>query len=358
MQGLINLALPWQHLVEKPIKPRRLDLYLAGELADSNLSRSTIQRLIHEGWVKLAQGKNTEQPIFSPAHRIQKGDHLKIIQPGPTSPPLSDHPLKLSVLFENNDFLAIDKPPGLITHPTSSLALKLHANLADRLGMLQRPSVLTWILHHLPANNAFPRYGIVHRLDAATSGVLLIAKTQDSYEILQRLFKKRQMTKTYLALVHGVIQKRQFEINSALTARYGRNRMTMALAGPGERSRSAATTGEVIKTYNNASFLKVYPSTGRTHQIRLHLSSIGHPVLGDPLYGRKTPGHSDLASHSSFNPQPATRNPQLPVSRLMLHAWKIRFTWPVTSRMIEIRSPLPADFRKNFLFYLKQWPPL
>ncbi len=240
---------------------------------------------------------------------------------------------KIKVVYEDSDFLIIDKPAGLLTHPV---------NRQDK-----SESVVSWLLEKYPeiANVRDPygtevgewtdlRPGIVHRLDRETSGLLLIAKTQSAFDYLKKLFTERKIKKTYLALVYGNLKKKNGNIEiplGKLPNRTGSMRLTTRVHGKFQLKEKAATTSyKVLKEYRNYSLIEASPQTGRTHQIRVHLKSIGHPVVCDPLYAGK---------HNTCPPE---------LGRLFLHAQKLSFTSP-KGEALTVETDLPEELNK-FLF--------
>ena len=272
----------------------RLDRFLKGRSPD--FSRNRIQGWIRTGAVTL-NGKRA-----APSDRLREGDRVAGSVP-PEETRLIPHDLDLDILHEDRHILAVNKPAGLITHPARGRALGTLANA---------------LAHHLSGLPGDPwRPGIVHRLDKDTSGVLIVAKTPQSLERLGRQFEKREVKKTYRALVSGNPGSDRGEIEGPIGRASGSLRMGITPAG-----RYARTDFKVLKRFSGRSYLEVTPLTGRTHQIRVHLAGIGHPVLGDPLYS-KDPGAAP---------------------RLMLHAWRIRFRHPATDRPVQFTAPLPKDF--------------
>jgi 23S rRNA pseudouridine1911/1915/1917 synthase len=291
----------------------RLDHFLHDSL--TNISRSRLERLIKEGYVKLNQ-----QPVIKKNTRIRVGDVIDMEIPEP-----EDHPYQpsseLKRLFEDDFLLVIEKPSGISVHPGSGG---------------HEETILDIFRFYYPQINEIKeteRPGIVHRLDKDTSGVLLLAKDIITMKRLQKQFKRREVKKNYLALVHGEIRYRNGTINAAIT-RDPRHR-TRFKAVPGgestkERSklREAATEYSVIRQYPDFAFIKVSPLTGRTHQIRVHLSYYGNPILGDPIYGKKEKKRI--------------------IDRLGLHAYSLEFKHPITGNMIYSYSLFPKKL-SNFL---------
>lgn len=280
----------------------RLDKYLAERLG--HLSRSTIQRLIEAGNVRV----NGRSSIAS--HKTRVGERVNIRIP-PTEPsPLLPQAIELQVLYDDSDLLVLDKPAGLVVHPAAG-----HAD----------GTLVNALLYHAPdiSVGGTQRPGIVHRLDRDTSGVILVAKNDAALENLQRQFHSRTVAKTYLALVQGQIESVRGKIDTPI-GRDPRNRKKMAVTG--SRSRRAETEFSVKLNLGSFQLLELHPKTGRTHQLRVHLAFIGHPVIGDRVYGKTKSG--------------------LNVSRQLLHAWKISFDHPRTGERRTFIAPLPRDFRQ------------
>ncbi len=204
--------------------------------------------------------------------------------------------MTISIVYEDRDILVINKPAGILTHPK---------NKSD-----QSESIAGWILKKYPqiknVGDDFLRPGIVHRLDKNTSGLLIIAKTQPAFSYLKKLFQERKIEKTYLALVYGELKNKRGIIKSPL-GKIGTKQTTKILGKRELKEKEAVTEYRIKNKFKDYTLLEVYPKTGRTHQIRIHLSSIHHPVVGDDLYG--------------------PRNKKLPfaINRLFLHAYRLKF---------------------------------
>jgi len=275
---------------------RRLDRFLAD--ADPEISRSKVQRDIRDGRVSVS-GEVTRQP----AHRLREND--EIVWEIADRAPLIPLPIPLDVLYEDEHLVVVDKPAGLVVHPgagTESPTL-VEGLLADRT---------------LPPSDDPVRPGIVHRLDKETSGVILVAKTSTALAHLQRQFAARSVEKTYLAVVHGVIAEGEGTIDAPI----GRDPARPWRMCVRSRGRAARTDFRVLHRLRDSTLLLVRPHTGRTHQVRVHLQYIGHPVQGDPIYGD------------------ARRR------RLMLHAWRIAVQHPETGKSLRFEAPIPAEFPK------------
>lgn len=270
-------------------------------------SRAAFQRALGEGLVT-AGGR-----VLGQSDEVRAGDVLVVSLPETRPAELKPAAIPLDVLHEDSSVIVVNKRPGMVVHPGSGTGddTLVHALLAHCAGGLS-------------GIGGVERPGIVHRLDKGTSGVVVVAKTDAAHRALADQFATRALRKEYLALVSGVPQARSGTIDRAI-ARHPvhRHRMTT-----GEGGRPARTDWQVEEAFGGAAALvRCRIHTGRTHQIRVHLKSIGHPILGDSTYGWK----------------PA---PQLPVPpRVMLHAERLVFAHPSTGRALDIRAPLPEDFR-------------
>ena len=245
--------------------------------------------------------------------------------------------LEPKVIYENEDFLAIDKPSGLVVHPARIAAGK--KDKSEHAPEEREPTLVDWLPANRPevktvGDDPATRPGIVHRLDKETSGVMLIAKTQKYFEYLKSLFQEHEIRKTYYAVVRGVPKQKEGIIDAPIGIVNGTLRRSVRSKKMKMR-KEAVTEYKVIKEWKGAkgddgrgtpALLEVHPRTGRTHQIRVHLASIGHPIIGDKLYG----------------PKQKTGQGQ-PLSRLMLHAAAIEFA-PQPGSYIKIESELPKEF--------------
>jgi 23S rRNA pseudouridine1911/1915/1917 synthase len=277
----------------------RLDAFLARRLP--GLSRSHLKRLIEAGFVTI------DGRVPKAAERVTEGLAVSVEEPPPKELSLEAENIPLTIVYQDSDLLVVDKPAGLTVHPApghsrGTLVNALLAACPDLQGI-----------------SGTLRPGIVHRLDKDTSGLIVVAKNDRAMRALQRQLAERTVHKTYLALVVGVPKPREGQIEAPI-GRSPRNRKKMAVV---EGGREATTRYRVREELPGHALLEVEPVTGRTHQIRVHLAAIGHPVLGDPLYGKA----SAL------------------LGRQFLHAWKLAFRMPVSAREVEFESPLPPDLR-------------
>jgi 23S rRNA pseudouridine1911/1915/1917 synthase len=296
---------------------QRLDLLLSRVIAD--FSRSRFKKLIDEDLV-LVNGVPAR-----PSYVTRAGDLIvaKVPEPGPAEV-LKPEPMSLDILFEDEDLLIVNKAPGLVVHPGAGHVegTLVHGLLAHSPRLALQGSPL--------------RPGIVHRLDKNTSGALVIAKSERAYLNLVRQFRERGVRKEYLALVYGSPSKSEGEISSLL-GRHPTDRKKIAVLK--NRGREALSRWRVENDWGEAALLKVQTETGRTHQIRVHLSHIGHPVVGDETYGGGRRRAKSVKSATA-------RDLLLGAQRQMLHAIRLEFTHPVSGEAVLANAPLPEDFRE------------
>ncbi|MBN1401183.1 MAG: RluA family pseudouridine synthase [Anaerolineae bacterium] len=280
----------------------RLDRHVAERCPE--LSRSQVRRLIDAGAVTVNQAP------ARPAQKLVAGDLVRVEPPPEPSRVPSPEPMPLAILYEDEHLLALDKPAGLVVHPAPGHPQHTLVNAL----LAERPDVAR-------ADLDPQRPGIVHRLDRDTSGVLLVALSRSAQRALQAQFKARQVDKRYLALVYGLPERSQAVIEAPI-GRHPVHRQRMAVLEAG--GRSARTEFTMREPLRDASLLEAHLITGRTHQLRVHLAAIGHPVVGDRVYG----------------PQ----RQRIPAPRQMLHAWRLTLNHPVSDERLELTAPLPADF--------------
>lgn len=282
----------------------RLDHILVDQLPD--YSRSRVQRWIREERVLVDQ-----QIVTKTGYPLTGGEVVQVHIPATASTELVPEAIPLDILFENDDLLVINKPPGMVVHPSAGHpagtlvhAVLAHAPTLEGVGGERRP-------------------GVVHRLDKDTSGVILFAKNDSTHHFLQVQFKSRKVGKTYLALVDGHPPTPSGRIEGAI-GRDPKRRQRMAIV-PETRGRSALTTYHTLKRFVNHTLIEVLPETGRTHQIRVHLAFLGCPVVGDRVYGQ--------------------RKLSLPVGRHLLHASQLEILIPGENSPRLFKAPLPDDFQ-------------
>jgi 23S rRNA pseudouridine1911/1915/1917 synthase len=277
----------------------RLDKYLTQVLPQ--FSRAYLQKLIEQGYVLVNEQK------AKASQKLSKSDRITVELPPRPGRPLPE-PIPLAVIYEDEDIMVIDKPAGLTVHPAPG-----------------HPShtLVNAILAHCPGltmSNELTRPGIVHRLDKDTSGLIVIAKNDSAREYVAAQFKSRTVTKRYLVVVRGRLSPEQGIIEAPI-GRDPRRRQRMAIV---EAGKEATTQYQVREYLDNYTLVEVSPLTGRTHQIRVHLSAIGCPVVGDPIYGTRS-AHLD---------------------RQFIHAYCLGFRLPSTKQYQEFTSPLPVDLKQ------------
>ncbi len=322
--GLENLVEPKKHFsinVTERESGRRLDQFLSE--TGFNLSRSRAKNLVEKHLILLNQ-----RPTKPSAH-VRTGDRVSGFLPEATPLSLKPEPLPLTILYEDPSVAVIDKPAGMVVHPA-------YGNPSGTL-----VNALLYHCKDLDGINGVLRPGIVHRLDKDTSGVIVVAKEDQAFHHLTKQFKNRTVEKVYLAIVYGKFGPGEGLIDSAI-GRHPTERKRMSTRT--RRGRAAVTRWKKVEELDGCTLLEIFPQTGRTHQIRVHLSSIGHPVLGDPLYGRR--GRAG-----------GIRNPVLKecvrrINRQALHAWRLKFIHPRTEERMEFLAPIPQDM-KDALAWLR-----
>ncbi|HWO42703.1 MAG TPA: RluA family pseudouridine synthase, partial [Candidatus Eisenbacteria bacterium] len=300
--------------VEQASAGTRLDIFVTrrfgAALEDAGITRSAVKRMILDGLV-LLNGRRTK-----PGARIKAGDSVRIEIPAPRQTVILPEPLPLDVLYQDRDLIAVNKPAGLLVHPTASCV---------------RGTLVNALLYHCPDLGDIGgerRPGIVHRLDKDTSGVMVAAKNGFAFQALSRQFKERKVLKEYVALVWGALRDQTGVIDRPI-GRHRSDRKRMSSAYPIKRKREAVTHWYVEERFAIASatgsaiplsLLRLRPLTGRTHQLRVHLADLGHPLIGDKTYGRRRlvrVGNSAMGLVQSF-------------PRQALHAHRLALAHPRT----------------------------
>ena len=298
------------HIVTENHVSKRLDIFIAHY--EHHLSRNRIQTLIKSG--RALVNNETEKP----GYKVKLGEQVTLELPERKVHDVLPEPIPLSIICEDPHIIVVNKPPGLVVHPAPG----------NYTGTL-----VNALLYHygsLPPRNAGAdegareRAGIVHRLDKDTSGVMVVARTQEALRSLTMQFKNRVVKKRYIALVAGVIKKGSGTIEVGL-GRHVKERKKISTHT--HHAREAVTSFTVKERYKNATLVEVEIKTGRTHQIRVHMAHIGHPVLGDHVYGG---GKS-------------TQFGERIITRQMLHAETLSFLHPATGNPLSFTAPLPAD---------------
>ncbi len=301
------------HTVAGLLKPERADKYLARALPGRsrsyfyNLMR---QKLVHRGELRLKA-----------ADLVKNGDRLTITHPPPLPTEAEAEEIPLEILWQDARLLAVNKPSGMVTHPGEGnwrgTLVNALLGMGGRLAGTQGPL----------------RPGIVHRLDKETSGILLVAKDDDAHRKMTAQFQTRQVKKTYLALACGAIHWEKKTVDAPI-GRHPVRRTEMAVVPEG---RPAVTDLEVVEKFPHFALVKASPRTGRTHQIRVHLKHLGHPIVGDDTYGRR-------ALSAKINP--ALYEPVRKLKRFALHAQALEFTHPFTKKTVRIECAPPEDFTR------------
>jgi len=288
---------------------RRLDRWLAERLPE--LSRTRIKALVEGGRVSV-DGASSKA-----AHRLKNGERVEVVVPPPTPEEMTAEAIPLTIVFEDAHVLVVDKPAGMVTHPgagrstgTLAAAALAHAPEIAGIGGPRRP-------------------GIVHRLDKGTSGLIVLAKSRHAYDSLTAQLQRRTMSRRYLCLAHGAIAQQDGMIDAPL-ARDPRSRVRMAVARAGT-GRRAVTRFRVLERFAGYTYLECRLETGRTHQIRVHLASLGHPLVGDATYGARRSRPPDTL--------PADLVEDL--GGVALHAAGLSFLHPATGESVDLSSPLP-----------------
>lgn len=281
----------------------RLDQFVSSELED--LSRNYIQKLIGEGHVSVNGTVNTVKKFL-----VKIDDEVEVQIPDPQVLEITAENIPLEIIYEDDDVIIVNKPQGMVVHPAPG----------NYTGTLV--NALMYISERLSTINGVIRPGIVHRIDKDTSGLLMVAKNDKSHEWLAHQLKEKTTIREYIAIVNGTISKESGTVDAPL-GRHPQDRKKMAIISTG---RNAVTHFEVIERYKYHTFVRLRLETGRTHQIRVHMASIGHPILGDPIYGQK----NERVKHDGQ----------------ALHAKKIGFVHPTTMELMTFDSDIPFYFQE------------
>jgi 23S rRNA pseudouridine1911/1915/1917 synthase len=303
--------------IDVRLQPTHAGWRLDRALADSvpTVSRERLKTLIRSGAVE-TQG----EAVRDPAIKVRGGESLRIEVPEPRPAHNEPQDIPLTIAFEDEHLLVVDKPAGLVVHPAAG---NFDGTLVNAL------------LHHcggsLSGIGGVARPGIVHRIDKDTSGLLVVAKTDVAHERLAKQFAAHSVDRRYLAIVSGVPKVSEGKVDAPL-ARSATNRKKIAIVGGG-RGKRAVTHWKRLKVLKDAALVECRLETGRTHQVRVHMASLGHALIGDPVYGRPGKAHGKLLHELGFH-------------RQALHAAELGFTHPVTKRALSFASPLPPDMQE------------
>ena len=292
-----------QFIVKREDIGKRIDAYISSK--DEQISRTAVQRLIEEENIKIKKKKTKA------SYKVQEDDIIEIKEVKPKEIELKAQEIPLEVIFEDKDIIVINKPKGLVVHPA----------VGNPDGTLVN-AIMAICKDSLSGIGGEIRPGIVHRLDKDTSGILIVAKNDNAHINISEQIKNHETEKTYLALVRGIVKENEATINMPI-GRSSKDRKKMAVTRDGK---NAITHFKVLKRYEKYTLLEIKIETGRTHQIRVHLSHIGYPVVGDYTYSN---GKNDFH-----------------VEGQMLHAKKIKFKHPETKKEMELTAKLPEYFQK------------
>ena len=305
--------------IDVTLRPEHAGWRLDRALADSlpTLSRERLKALVKSGALETAGGA-----VRDPSAKVRGDEQFRLSVPEPRPAHNEAQDIPLRIVFEDEHLLVVDKPAGLVVHPA--------AGNSDG-------TLVNALLHHcggsLSGIGGVARPGIVHRIDKDTSGLLVVAKTDVAHEGLARQFAAHSIERRYLAIVTGVPRTAEGTVDAPL-ARSTANRKKIAIVGEG-RGKRAVTHWRRIQLLRDAALVECRLETGRTHQVRVHMGSLGHPLLGDPTYGRSGKAHRELLKSLNFH-------------RQALHAAELGFTHPVTKHRLSFASGMPPDMQELF----------
>jgi 23S rRNA pseudouridine1911/1915/1917 synthase len=296
----------------------RLDILVSDRSED--LSRSRASSLIQQGAVRV------DDAVKKPGYRVASGEIIFVEHLPPKPSVFKPEPIDIDILYEDDQVIVVNKPPGMVVHPGPG-----HFS----------GTLVNALLYHCPDLQGIGdelRPGIVHRLDRDTSGVLIVAKNSASHRSLSEQFKTRCIKKTYLALVHGIMGNESGAISLSI-GRHPVDRKKMSVNS--RRSRDAETSWQVKETFDDMSLLEINLKTGRTHQIRVHFAAIHHGIVGDPVYGGRKKRTACLKSADSKRYVGA-----VPLRRQMLHARRLEFIHPSTGETVAVDAAIPDDMQQ------------
>lgn len=297
-------------VVEPDEEGQRVDSYISSYL--DTVSRSRIAKLIKEGNISIIDVNGNERKANKPSIIVKANDNISLIIPKLEEPNIEAEDIPLDILYEDNDVIVVNKPKGMVVHPAAG---HYSGTLVNALMYHCKDS--------LSGINGVMRPGIVHRIDKDTSGSLIICKNDAAHQCIAAQLKEHSIDRVYRAIVHGRFSEPEGIINAPI-GRHPQDRLKMAVNPNGKR---AVTHYKVLEELGNYSYMEFKLETGRTHQIRVHMASINHPLVGDSVYGR--------AKESTFN-----------TNGQVLHAMKLGFIHPTTNDLIEVEAPLPDYFTK------------
>jgi len=305
--------------IRRKLPGRRLDKYLHSRFP--HLSRTAIQRLIKQGDITV-NGQPTKA-----SYEMSGGDMVELAIPPPAPREVVPENIPIEVVYEDDFILALNKHAGIICHPARG----------DQTGTLA--NALVYYANELSHGSDPFRPGIVHRLDKNTTGIMLVAKTDEAHWRLSLQFERRTIQKTYLGVVHGKLELDGDEINAPIGVHpvVREKFAVMVQENKIDIGKSAVTFYEVAERFRGFTLVKLMPKTGRTHQLRVHMSFLGHPMVGDTMYGGKALSEHDLAGEGST---------EAIIPYQALHAWRIQFRHPITEKPMELEAPFHGRFRE------------
>ena len=301
--------------VRQSLSGKRLDKYLQGRLG--KFSRTALQKLIRNGDV------HVDGRVVKPSYEIHGGEIIEALVPPAEPQEIQGENIPLDIIWEDGYLIAINKQAGLVVHPARGIGSGTLVN------------GLVYYAESLSAGSQKFRPGIVHRLDRDTTGIMLVAKTDEAHWRLARQFEERQVQKTYVAVVQGQMELLADLVDEPLGMHpvYRDRCAVRPLSG-----KDARTSYEVSEGFASYSLLFLKPHTGRTHQLRVHMSYLKHPIVGDRMYGGSLLSLAELSGDRSKPTSPI-------IDRQALHAWKIRFAHPISKQPVELEAPWPDDFQ-------------
>ena len=287
-------------------KGKRIDSFLNEVIEDA--TRSYIQKIIDGGYVEITGKKTTKS-----GNKLKGTETIVVNLPEDETLDLIPEDIPLEIIYEDSDIVIINKAPNMVVHPA-------HGNYNGTL-----VNALLYHIKDLSTINGVIRPGIVHRLDKDTSGVIVVAKHDEAHTTLSDMFKEKTLEKTYVCIAKGIFKDKSGRIET-LIGRDPRDRKKMAVVT--ENGKIAISNYEILDESKNYSLVKIRIETGRTHQIRVHMKSLNHPILGDATYGNSTDG----------------------IARQMLHAYRLKFTHPINKKEMVVTAPIPEDFKRALKF--------
>ena len=285
----------------------------------TTLSRSFVASLIRDGHIRI------EGWIKKPSYKVRPGETIQGSVPPPRPLAVGPEPIQIKIAYEDADIVVVDKPAGIVVHPGAGNATGTLVN------------ALLYLCPDLKGIGGVERPGIVHRLDKNTSGLIVVAKSHEAHHALCMMFKNREIHKEYLAIVHGAPKESMGLIASPI-GRHPTDRKKMSIQS--RCGRDAETHWFVLERFRDYASLSCIIKTGRTHQIRVHLASIRHPVVGDAVYGVPPRNFSSREAEAFY------RSYVKPLTRHLLHARSLRFFHPVTGKKIELESSIPEEMAR------------